>query len=662
MGESSVSGYGLTRRNFMKGALAAAAAMGAGTVVAGCAPKSESTGDAQQAGGDTAQPAASAYTDIYADGVNLMPARKEACPGPRGPIAFESRVIGEDEIAREESFDVVVVGAGVGGLIAGLKAADLGASVLILEKMTKGRGCFECFGAVGAKCQEGLQIDKSILLDELYRSAYFRTRPEPARTYVDRSGEATDFWQEMLDKGANGFVISKVEQEPSTCGFPALTSIIDSELGFYDSPALPPDAGVRSGLSGIYVCLEMQDVAKTAYDTIDLRFSTPAVQLIADESGAVTGVIAKDSEGYFKANASKGVILATGGYDCNPEMMQAWTRPEDYAYSSWWNPAWGTTGDGHMMGLSIGAQMDPVPHAVMNFRWGTPDSFADFRTWNAVYFGVLVNGRGRRFVREDGPFQAVSNAQNAQPGYGRNCWYIFDETMYEGMEDSLDEYKEKGWLFEGASVEELAEAAGIDAQGLADELARYAGFFETGVDEDFARDLNMTIPFTGKRLFAFTTNSNVLATVGGLCIDGNCSVLNMADEPIKGLYACGNVSGSFFSGNYPRHIPGTSIGRAITFGYVAAENAVNGIVGQSPKIDGNAPELTEYAPGQAVSDADKASCADMGDWNPFDPIHGSSIAYTPEELGGIPDACDNCHTYGAGSETVGSSMTWKAQQ
>lgn len=161
---------------------------------------------------------------------------------------------------------------------------------------------------------------------------------------------------------------------------------------------------------------------------------------------------------------------------------------------------------------------------------GTPDSFADFRTWNAVYFGVLVNGRGRRFVREDGPFQAVSNAQNAQPGYGRNCWYIFDETMYEGMEDSLDEYKEKGWLFEGASVEELAEAVGIDAQGLADELARYAGFFETGVDEDFARDLNMTIPFTGKRLFAFTTNSNVFATVGGLCIDGNCSVLNMADE------------------------------------------------------------------------------------------------------------------------------------
>ena len=117
-------------------------------------------------------------------------------------------------------------------------------------------------------------------------------RPEPIRTYVDRSGEATDFWQAELDKGQNGFVISKVEQAPSTCGMPALTPLIDTELGFYDSPSLPPDAGVRSGYSGIYVCLEMQEVAK-AYDNLDLRFSTPGVQLVRDGSGRVGGVIAK---------------------------------------------------------------------------------------------------------------------------------------------------------------------------------------------------------------------------------------------------------------------------------------------------------------------------------------------------------------------------------
>lgn len=319
-------------------------------------------------------------------------------------------------------------------------------------------------------------------------------------------------------------------------------------------------------------------------------------------------------------------------------------------------------GDGHMMGLAIGAQMDPVPHPVMNFRWGTPDSFADFRTWNAVYFGILVNGRGKRFVREDAPFQAVSNAQNAQPGYGKNCWYIFDEGMYEGMEESLDTFKEKGWLFEGATAEELAEAAGIDAEGLSAEIERYRRFFDNGRDEDFARDLAATMPFTGSRLFAFATNSNILATVGGLCIDENCSVLNVEGNPIKGLFACGNAPGSFFSGNYPRHIPGTSIGRAVTFGYVAAESAVNEVIGQGAKLDGKAPGLTEYTEGSAVTESGRAAFSNMGPWNPYDPIHGSSVDYTPEQLGGIPEACDNCHAYAQGNSTVGDSMVSRSEK
>ena len=103
-----------------------------------------------------------------------------------------------------------------------------------------------------------------------------------------------------------------------------------------------------------------------------------------------------------------------------------------------------------------------------------------------------------------------------------------------------------------------------------------SGFFEAGVDEDFGRDLAGTIPFTGTRFFALTTNSCVLATVGGLTIDGSCRVLDTDDRVIEGLYAVGNASGNFFAGNYPRHIPGTSIGRAVTFGYVAAEHAVKG--------------------------------------------------------------------------------------
>ncbi|MBE6465562.1 FAD-binding protein [Denitrobacterium detoxificans] len=653
----------VSRRNFVGAAALGAMAMGAAAIT-GCSGGAAKSKSAEKAASTASGSAAGDYQNIYSDGVNLMPARKATCPGPRGPVAFESNV-DASAIKRDENFDVVVVGAGVGGLIAALKAADMGAKVLLLEKMTRGRGCFECFGAVDAKVQKeaGTQIDRAVLLDEIYRSAYYRIRPDAPRTYVERSGEATDFWQEMLNKGANGFVITPVAEAPATNGFPAMTQFIPSELGFYDSPALPQSASVRSGLSGIYVCLEMQDIAKNAYpNNIDMRFSTPAVKLERDSDGRVTGVIARDDNGYFRANASQGVILATGGYDANPEMMEAWTRPEDYANSSWWNPCWGTTGDGHMMGLAVGAQMDPIPHPVMNFRWGTPSSFADFRTWNAVYLGILVNGRGQRFVREDGPFQVVSNAQNAQPAYGKNCWYIFDDGMSEGLENGgFEEFKSKGWLYEADTAEELAKACGIDPEGLKATLERYAGFFANGRDEDFDRDLTQTAPFTGGKLYAFTTNSNVLATTGGLCIDGNCSVLDVNDAPIPGLFACGNASGSFFAGNYPRHIPGTSIGRAITFGFVAAESAVNGTIGEAPIVDGNAPDLFAYGEGNAVGEDARTEAEALGLWDKYNPIHGSSTDYTDTQLGGNAMSCNNCHEYRAGGETVADNMKWLSE-
>ena len=307
MKERSVS-----RRDFLRGAGTVGVAAGAMAALGGAGVAV------------AAEEAAEAGENAYglACDTTWVPVRKAACPGPRGPVGFEDREIAADELAATEDCDLVVVGAGIAGLMAALKGAEEGASVICVEKMTRGRGCFECFGAVNAKCQEGTEINKVHLIDEMHRAAYWRVRPEPIRTYVDRSGEATDFWQAMLDKGANGFVITKVEQAPSSNGMPAVTPLIDTELGFYDSPCLPPDAGVRSGYSGIYVCLEMQEVAKQ-YDNLELRFSTPAVQLIR-EGDRVAGVIVKNPDGsYGRINAGKGVILATGGYDANPELMEA---------------------------------------------------------------------------------------------------------------------------------------------------------------------------------------------------------------------------------------------------------------------------------------------------------------------------------------------------
>ena len=188
-------GNDVTRRSFLKGiglaGLSAGALVALGTT--GIAFADEET-------------AGTAYEAIATG------REKASCPGPRGPVAFEDRSIAASEIVATEECDVLVVGAGIAGLTASLKAAEEGARTVCLEKMTRGRGCFECFGAYDAQAQKdaGIEIDPAQLLDEIYRSAYWRTRPEPANTYVYRSGESTYFLQKMIDKGYNGFVITPV--------------------------------------------------------------------------------------------------------------------------------------------------------------------------------------------------------------------------------------------------------------------------------------------------------------------------------------------------------------------------------------------------------------------------------------------------------------------
>ena len=129
-----------------------------------------------------------------------------------------------------------------------------------------------------------------------------------------------------------------------------------------------------------------------------------------------------------------------------------------------------------------------------------------------------------------------------------------------------------------SSIAEVAQMAGIDAAALEATINGYNALFEGNVERDpeFYRYTGNNQPFTGGTYYALVTCNVILATVGGLAINGNAQVLDTAGAPIEGLYATGNASGSFYSGNYPRHIPGTSVGRAATFGYVAADHMVNG--------------------------------------------------------------------------------------
>ena len=569
--------FELSRRDFLKGAGITGAAT-AGALVFPSASMAFAEDGAGSAAAEAAG-AANPYSNALGADATLLPLRKAECPGPRGPIAFEDREIADSEISSTEECEILIIGAGIGGLMGSLKAAEEGANVITLEKMTEGRSAWESFGAVGAKFQkeQNIEIDPAQLRDEIYRAADWRVDPGPIETYVNRSGEMADFWQDMLDKGGSGWELYKFDQAPNYNGFPVIDSYVNFRM---------PEGTSTTWLFGLYVCKELRKVAET-YANLDMRYETPAVQLVREGDGRVSGAIAKSGDAYIRINASRGVLLATGGYDANPEMMQAWVRPEDYESSAWWNPSWGTTGDGHMMGLKIGADMDSLPHPVMNFSNATPSTFVEKRVYfpGAMNYSIIVNSDGNRFVNENQARQYISNAINMQIRRGKKCFHIFDQAMIASAlekepsaEKQLERDEEKGHLFRASTLSELASMIGIDADALEGTVERYNGFFEEGLerDPDYYRYTGNNTPFTGGTYYALATNSVILATVGGLTINGDTQVLDTEGNAIEGLYATGNVSGNFYAGNYPRHIPGTSVGRAATFGYVAVEQMLKG--------------------------------------------------------------------------------------
>lgn len=562
----------LSRRDFLKGAgvtgMAGALALGGA---------SAAFADEPAAAGEAAPE--NPYSGVLGEDASLLPMRKADCPGPHGPVAFEGRTIADDEIVATEDTEVLIIGAGIGGIMASLKAAEEGAQVLMIEKMTEGRSAWESFGATQATFQkeQGIEIDDAQLIDEILRASDWRADPEVITSYVKHSGEVADFWQAMFDKTGTGWQIYKFDQAPNFNGFPVIDSYVNFKM---------PEGISKTWLFGLHVCEDLLK-AGSMYPNWEVRYSTPAVQLVK-EGDRVTGAIAKTAEGYTRINASKGVLLATGGYDANPEMMQAWVRPEDYQYSSWWNPSWGTTGDGHMMGLAVGAEMDSLPQPVMNFSNATPSTFVEKRVYfpGAMNWGIMVTEEGKRFTNENNPRQYAGNAMNLQIRRGHTCFCIFDEAMIasalekggEAAAAQLDRDEAKGHLFRAGSIAEVASKAGIDGAALEATINEYNQLFADNVERDpeYYRYTGNNQPFTGGTYYALLTCNVILATVGGLAINGNAQVLDTAGAPIEGLYATGNASGSFYAGNYPRHIPGTSVGRAATFGYVAADHMVNG--------------------------------------------------------------------------------------
>lgn len=545
----------LSRRAFL-GTAGAATGLAALASLGGCAPKT--TGAEQSAADDVAANGAMQTTD---PSKAVWPVVEEIEVGAagEGKIAFVAEPIAESDIVATHDVDVVVCGLGPAGDAAALSCAEHGLKTVAVEKQSTGNYNSATIGGTNSKLHQhwGMTYDTDAWIADAMVDCAFQGDMSLYRHFLEKNGEAVDWYIGHFDN-------QNLDDYPLTFAagdFPDFrdeydkTSLSRSWNTSLNLPYPPGDlAGILAGI------LENAGV--------EIRYSCPACQLVSDDAGKVTGVIVKSEQGFEKYNCAKGVVLTTGGYEFNQQMLKERCRPRSVP-GSWLTGAFGNTGDGHQMGIAVGAAEDEFPQPIML----DPEQLMPY---------LRVNKLGKRFAPEYEPYGHLALAIQAQPG--TYDFYIVDDAIDEKIDKiwtpSSSCYGPKeAWTAAARSekalkadtLEELAELMEVPVDEFVASIERWNTMAAAGKDEDFGfpGDMMMTIdtpPYYATKEFA-----DGLCTTGGLLVDTECRVLDKNRTPIEGLFAAGVVSGGMFYNTYPHNLNCLSHTRNCLMGYTIGE-------------------------------------------------------------------------------------------
>lgn len=474
--------------------------------------------------------------------------------------------IPDNQIKETKEADICVIGLGSSGTTATLAAAQSGAKVITLQKMPTMQTNGWCVAAYNSKMF--LDAGKTYDLAQIYASfanlSNGRDNPKAVKLFLRRSGEVVDYL---------------IRQTPD---FKPVMQATGHTYGWY----INNDMATRYQQFGLLLN-SMVDKAVAA--GAEILYETPAVQLVQNSNGNVTGVIAKQKDGsYIKINASKGVIMATGDISDDKEMLECYAPLLLDVQSMHGAPC--NTGDGHKMGLWAGAAMDEAPHCIMMHFDPTwmPEG-------NSPYSGIpwlRVNLKGERFANEDLGYQSVVTSVRLQQD--KTAFQITDANW--ATHAVPGDYKhpnshsratanpagdwqtalDHGAIVQANTLEELADKCGIDKTTFLATIKRYNELSDKGIDEDFGVNGDFISWNTIKTppFFAIKRKPGLLTTISGLKINEKLEVIKPDGTPLGGLYAAGNASGSYYGDDYPLFITGGSHGRAWTFGVLSARSAL----------------------------------------------------------------------------------------
>ena len=322
----------------------------------------------------------------------------------------------------------------------------------------------------------------------------------------------------------------------------------------------PVDAEGKTISVGSYIVPVLESACEER--GIEILFNTTATALRQDENGNVTGVEGVTKDGANVIVEAKAVVLATGGFGANLEMVASY-KPELKGFMT--TNAAGAQGQGIAMAQAVGAatvDMDQIQiHPTVQF-----DTAALITEGLRGDGAILVNAEGKRFTDEVGTRDVVSAAEIAQPG--SYSWLVVDQAMVDAS-SVIAGYITKGLTVSGEDYAALAEAMGVDAETFTATMEAWNACVESKTDEEFGRT-SFANPLNTAPYYAIKVTAGIHHTMGGLKINTSTEVLNEADEAIPGLFAAGEVTGGVHGAN---RLGGNAVADFIVFGRIAGASA-----------------------------------------------------------------------------------------
>ncbi|WP_304425473.1 FAD-binding protein [uncultured Adlercreutzia sp.] len=518
----------------------------------------------------------------------------------------QAPVIPEEDITETVETEVLVVGMGTGGIPAMISAAENGARVLGIDRQGTPKNVREDIGAIDSRLQQAsfdefpeFKIDKKEAIEDIVRYANGFVDYDVVKLWANESGAMVDWLTDIVER--DGKMVMEFEGGVGDTSDPGR----DKAYATGHSPQLT-EAGQADEEWGFAESI----LAYAAEKGAEARWFCEFVKCEQDESGRVTGVIAREVKGdrhYLRINASKGVILSTGGYGNNLEMMedrQAWNQKIRIAApGSGGNP----TGDGIKACLWMGATMDPLGAAVtFNRACVKPDQTAgDGVLGRWFWFGeqpfLKLNLKGERFCNESGPYDYMlhstimqphqtyvdiwdaNHAEQAEAFDEVGCCRLFpfpngakNNIPMQVVDGMIEKLIEDGYVQKADTMEELAEKLNLPVEATVASWKRYNEMAAAGEDTDYFKEKHRLLPLTTPPYYGVRTGAWFLATLDGITIDTNLHPCDSNGDPIQGIYLTGNDSGGFFSVSYPNLMTGLACGRTMTFGRRAGMLAATG--------------------------------------------------------------------------------------